>query len=124
MSKIAIITAIRTLALAAATLVAAPALADDPGANPIGKWVCLATGTTEPTGLLTMSEATYAFTKVGTQHTTRGTYRIDRNVIFLASGALEDDYGLGRGYFNTRTSPPALTFAADGGLTCNPDIYL
>jgi hypothetical protein len=124
MFKIAIITAIGALALAAATFVAVPALADDPGANTAGSWVCLATGATEPTGVMTMSETAYAFTEVGTQHSTRGTYRVDRNVITLASGPLEDDFGLGRGYFNTRTSPLTLTFAANGGMICNPDIYL
>jgi hypothetical protein len=122
--KLAGINVIGTVALAAAVILAAPAIADDPGANPIGSWVCLAAGATEPTGLLTMSETTYAFTKVGAHHPTRGTYRIDRNVVTLASGPLEDDFGLGRGYFNTRTSPLALTFHAEGGMICNPDIYL
>ncbi|MEO7221609.1 MAG: hypothetical protein ABIY37_03975 [Devosia sp.] len=122
--KLSAINVIGTVALAAAVIFTAPALADDPGANPAGSWVCLATGATEPTGVLTMSETTYAFTEVGTQHSTRGTYRIDRSIITLASGPLEDDFGLGRGYFNTRTSPLALTFEANGGMICNPDIYL
>ncbi len=124
MNKLAVTAVIGSLALAAAAIFAAPAIADDPGANPIGSWMCLATGATEP-GQLTMTETAYDFAQPGAQVSGHGSYRIDRNVITVTSGPLKDDFGLGHGYFNTRASPIALTFDTSGGsMSCNPDIYL
>ena len=85
MSKLAITTFLGTVAIAVATLVAAPAIADDPGANPAGKWLCLAAGASEISGQLTMTDTAYAFTQPGASSSAPGTYRIDRNVITLTS---------------------------------------
>jgi hypothetical protein len=124
MIKFTVTTVAGTVSLAMATLLAAPANAVDPGANPTGNWVCLAAGAIEPIGLLTMTEAAYAFARTGERFSSLGQYRIDRNVITVTSGPLKDDFGLGRGYFNTAASPLALTFDATAGpgMTCNPDV--
>ena len=116
---------IGAVALAAA-LSAPSAVADDPGANPAGKWVCLTAGATELNAQLTMTDTGYAFTPPGAASSSSGSYRIDRNVITVTSGPLKDELGFGHGYFNTRVAPFALTFAsgAGRGMTCNPDIYL
>lgn len=120
MIKLATLT-IGAISLATAIFVAAPALADDPGANPVGDWTCTATGASEAAGLLTMTETTYAFTPANAPSGS-GSYRIDRNVLTVTSGPLKDDFGLGHGHFSTRTSPLSLTFdtAAGRGMTCTP----
>ena len=117
------VTVITTAAVVLATLVVKPAIADDPGANPAGKWACLLSGDTEVSAQLTMTDATYAFAQTGRAPSTPGTYRIDRNVITLTSGTLRDDFGLTHGRFNTRAAPLVLTFStsAGRGMTCNPD---
>jgi hypothetical protein len=125
MSKFTVAIAIGTVALAA-TLFAPAAMADDPGANPAGNWVCLTAGATGINAQLTMTDTDYAFTPPGATSSSSGSYQIDRNVITVTSGPLKDELGLGHGYFNTRATPFALTFAsvAGSGMTCNPDIYL
>lgn len=126
MIKLTDVKMIGTAALAAATLCAAPALAVDPGANPAGKWVCFATGAIEATGRLTMTDLAYTFAPNGGGAGNSGSYRIDRNVITVTSGPLKDDLGLNNGYFNTVSSPLALTFDSVAGraMTCNPDVDL
>ena len=88
MSKLAITAAIGSIAIAAATLVAAPALANDPGANPAGSWICLAADPGEIAGQLTMTDTDYAFQRVGVSSPSSGSYRIDRNVITVTSGTV------------------------------------
>lgn len=124
MTRLAAISVTATVFFAAATSFVGQATAVDPGANPAGNWVCFATGTNEPVGLLTMTEADYAFAANGTPVSGAGSYRVDRNVITVTSGPLRDDFGQGHGHFNASASPLALSFDTAGGrgMTCNPDI--
>lgn len=121
--KSAAINVIGTVFLTTAVIFAGSAIADDPGASPIGNWMCLAAGAPKLTGQLIMTETAYEFARPGAQVSSHGSYRIDRNVIIVTGGPLKDDFGLHYGHFSTKGSPPALTFDTDAGrgMTCNPD---